>query len=191
MKAKKGSPKGKKKGMEYSVEMETEDLAEWNLPTPKNHLRQGKIYDDFCIMNQEFLKYILSCKLTRKEYDVLLFLLSWMDQQNKIIIDAEMIQHHLGIDKSNVNKLITKLEEDKIIYKRNLGYNKGKEILLNFDIISPHMAFKRKGDSEGVNDHKNLMRANEQPYSKQYNIAGQIDYINEETGEVFHTSPKK
>ncbi len=49
-------------------------------PILKNHLKQGKIYDSFCILNQEFLKYILHCKLTKNEYMILIFLLSYMDK---------------------------------------------------------------------------------------------------------------
>ena len=189
--AKKGSPKGQKKGMEVTYKVDGETIGEWNAPMPKNALRQGKIYDDFCILNQEFIKYVLSCDLTKNEYKVFMFLLSWMDQENKIIIDSEMIEHHLGINQTHVNKYIKKLQDYKIIYKRNLGYRKGQEVLLNFDIISPHMAFKAKNNRENVNKHQQLMWQKESPYIKQVNIKGEIDYVNPDTGEIFHTSPKK
>jgi len=120
-----------------------------------------------------------------------MFLLSYMDKDNKIIIDAEMIDYHLKIGQSNVNKYIKKLEEYKIIYKRNLGYRKGQEVLINFDIISPHMAFKNPNTRDAVIDHKKLMNSNPVPYIRQLNaFTNEIDYINSETGEVFHTGPK-
>lgn len=189
--AKKGSPKGQGKGRySHRIEIDGEMAGENDaLLLPKNHLKQGKMYDDFCILNQEFLKYIISLKLSVSEYRILMFLLSYMDKQNKIIIDAEMIEYHLGINATNVNKYIKKLEKHKIIYKRNLGYRKGAEVLLNFDVISPHMAFKNKGSFENVSEHKSLMRK-DTPYIKQLNLNGDLDFINPDTGEVFHVVKK-
>ena len=184
---KKGSPKGKKKGIELTYKFEGEEAENYEtIPLPKNHLRQGKIYDSFCILNQEFLKYILACKLTISEYKILMFLLSYMDKENKIIIDAEMIEYNVGINSTHVNKYIKKLQEKKIIYKRNLGYRKGAEVLLNFDIISPHMAFKNKNNFENVSQHRKLMQS-DLPYIRQKNmLTGATDLIHPKTGEVFY-----
>ena len=184
---KKGSPKGQKKGIEFSYKLDGEQAENFEtIAVPKNHLKQGKIYDSFCILNQEFLKYILSCKLTKNEYMILMFLLSYMDKENKIIIDAEMIEYNLGIGSTNVNKYITKLQNKKIIYKRNLGYRKGAEVLLNFDIISPHLAFKNKNNFDNVTKHKNLMQS-DLPYVKQKNLlTGATDLVDPTTGEVFY-----
>jgi len=183
-----GVTKGEKRGFEITYKIEGDDAQNYDvIPLPKNHLKQGKIYSDFCILNQEFLKYVISCKLTKNEYTILFFLLSYMDKENKIIIDAEMIEYNLGISKSHVNKYIKKLQIHKIIYKRNLGYRKGSEVLLNFDIISPHMAFKNKNNFENVQNHKRIM-ASDVPYQKQQNLlTGGIDLINPDTGEVFHS----
>ena len=183
---KKGSPKGQKKGRySHRIEIDGHVAAEHDaVMLPKNHLRQGKLYNDYCILNQEFLKYILSIKLTISEYRILMFLLSFMDKENKIIIDSEMIEYHLGINKTHVNKYIKKLEKHKIIYKRNLGYRKGAEVLLNFDVISPHMAFKNKNNHANVHQHKMLM-GKDVPYIRQRNISGGIDLINPDSGEVF------
>lgn len=183
---KKGSPKGQPKGRySHRIEIDGNVAAEHDaVMLPKNHLRQGKLYNDYCILNQEFLKYILSIKLNISEYRILLFLLSFMDKENKIIIDSEMIEYHLGINSTNVNKYIKKLEKHKIIYKRNLGYRKGAEVLLNFDVISPHMAFKNKNNHANVHQHKMLM-GKDVPYIRQRNISGGIDLINPDSGEVF------
>ncbi len=184
---KKGSPKGQKKGFQITYKLEGDQEENHDIiPVPKNHLKQGKVYDDFCILNQEFLKYILSCKLTKNEYMILMFLLSYMDKENRIIVDAEMIEYNLGINSTNVNKYIKKLEDKKIIYKRNLGYRKGAEVLLNFDIISPHMAFKNKNNFENVSTHKKLMQS-DLPYIRQKNmLTGATDLIHPSTGEVFY-----
>jgi predicted transcriptional regulator len=198
MEKKKGSPKGQRKGRySHRIEIDGEFAGESDaLLLPKNHLRQGKIYNDFCILNQEFLRYVMSVKLSTQEYRILMFLLAHMDVKNRIIIDAEMIEYNLKINATNVNKYIKKLEKYKIIYKRNLGYRKGAEVQLNFDVIdpnpvvnfdliSPHMAFKDKGNFDNVSNHKSMMRK-DQPYIKQHNIHGDIDYINPSTGEIFH-----
>jgi hypothetical protein len=191
--AKKGPKKGSKRTYEHTIKMDGEEIGNYEPRlTKRNHLKQGKIYDDFCFINQEFLKYILSIKLTKNEYSILLFLLSYMDNDNKIIVDAEIIEYHLGIGKTNVNKYISKLEDKKVIYKRNLGYKKGQEVLLNFDIISPHFAYRNPNSQEKVSSHKSLMNIKESPYQKQTNaFTNEIDYINPATGEVFHTSKKK
>ena len=68
-KKKKGSKKGQKKGFQHTftrkengnivhaIEMSEEDAKEHTLmPVKENHLKQGKMYNDFCILNQEFLK---------------------------------------------------------------------------------------------------------------------------------------
>ncbi len=188
---KRGPKVGSKRKYEHTVVLD--DIDEYDVyVNQKNHLKQGKIYNDFCMLNQEFLKYILSLKLVKSEYDILFFLLSYMDHQNKIIIDAEMISYNTGINQTNVNKYIAKLVQNKVIYKRNLGYKKGVEVLLNFDIISPHMTFKAKNNKENVDTHKQIMRLKEVPYIRQPNMfSNSIDYINPETGEVFHSSPQK
>ncbi len=194
--AKKGAPKGQRRRVEHRVYLpEDEGYYKEVKVSNVNALRQGKLYDDFCVLNQEFLKYLLSLPLTKNDYRILMFLLSYMDKENRIIVDAEMIEHNLGISKTHVNKHITKLEKQKVIYKRNLGYRKGQELLINFDIISPHMSFKNNNGFEAVNHHKQLMRI-DPPYMKQRNIEGGVDYINQD-GEVFHStrgnedSPKK
>jgi predicted transcriptional regulator len=188
---KKGPKVGTKLKYEHTIMVD--DLDEYDVHVShKNHLKQGKIYNDFCMLNQEFLKYILSLKFSKVEYDILFFLLSYMDHQNKIIIDAEMISYNIGVNQTNVNKYIAKLVKNKVIYKRNLGYKKGVEVLLNFDIISPHMTFKAKNNKENVDLHKQIMRLKEVPYIRKPNMfQNSIDYINPETGEVFHTSPHK
>ena len=129
-----------------------------------------------------------------------MFLLAYMEKGNRIVIDAQMIEYHLGIGATNVNKYIKKLEQKKIIYRRNLGYKKGIDIeilmheqrenpLTNHDIISSHMTFKNKNNYDNVSSHKKLMTKNGIPYIKQRNfVSNEIDYINPETGEIFHSS---
>ena len=52
-------------------------------------------------------------------------------------------------------------------------------------MLNPLMAYKGANEKKQVGYHKKLM--NDYPaYSKQYNIEGGIDFINPETGEVFH-----
>jgi predicted transcriptional regulator len=187
--AKRGVKKGAKRTYQHTITVDGEEIGDYQPNLKKsNPLRQGKIYEDFCVLNQEFLKYILHCDITKNEYKILLFLLSYMDRDNKIIIDSEMIEYHLKIGASNVNKYVKTLENKKIIYKRNLGYRKGNEVLLNFDIISPHMAYKNPNKQEKVTEHKQLMNAKQVPYQKQTNMFGDVDLVDPDTGEVIHNA---
>jgi predicted transcriptional regulator len=184
-----GRVKGSKETYQHTITVDGKEIGDYQPSLKKsNPLRQGKIYDDFCVLNQEFLKYIIHCDLTKNEMKILLFLLAYMDRDNKIIVDSEMINHHLKINRTHVNKYIKRLEEKKIIYKRRLGYRKGNEVLLNFDIISPHMAYKNANKQDKVVEHKQLMNAKQSPYMKQINMFGEVDYVDKDTGEVFHSS---
>ena len=48
------------------------------------------------------------------------------------------------------------------------------------------MVFKNKNNFDNVSAHKKMM-FNDLPYVKQQNLlTGKIDFINKETGEIFH-----
>ena len=54
----------------------------------KNHLRG--LYADYCILNQEFLKYITSLKLKPAEYRILFLVMSEMDKENKVLLNNDL-----------------------------------------------------------------------------------------------------
>ena len=155
----------------------------------KNYL--WNLFADFCILNQEFMSYILSCNLSIAEYKLVLYLLSKMDMDSKVLINNQLIIRDLKMSEPTVIKAIKKLISKKIIIRQKIGTSKYevhvnyKNANLNYDMLNPQMAYKGANEKKQVGYHKKLM--NDYPaYSKQYNIEGGIDFINPETGEVFH-----
>lgn len=176
---------------------ETERKLEFTIPEEEaenvtagllknNHLRG--MYDDYCILNQEFLKYIVSCNLTALQLKMVFFLMSGMDKENKILINNHWLIKELGGTEKTIITSTKKLEELKIIVRQKLGTSR-YEYQIIYDMINPQMAFKNKSTKENVAKHKALMRQ-ESPYYKQYTTDGDIDLINSATGEIFETQKK-
>ena len=149
----------------------------------KNHLRG--LYSDYCILNQEFLKYVVSCHLTGVQMKMLFLLMSEMDKENKVLLNNEIFIKKLKATKMTVIEAIKKLTDLKIIIKQKFGVSK-YEYQINYDILNPQFTFKNKGTKENIIKHKALINQ-ETPYLKQYNTDGDIDFVNTITGEVFAT----
>lgn len=152
-----------------------------------NHL--NGLYRDYCILNQEFLRYVLSCSnLTGTPLKILLFLISVMDKENKVLTDYKEIGSALKMNPKQADNGLRALIKAKIVIKRK-GFDvfRRNEIALNYDILNPQLAFKNKSTKENVALHKALI-VQETPYIKQYNTDGNIDLINSETGEIFITN---
>jgi DNA-binding Lrp family transcriptional regulator len=145
------------------------------------------LYADFCILNQEFMSYVVSCNLSKVQLNMVFFLMSEMDRDNKILINNEILVKRLGATEKTIIEAIKKLTEKKIILKQKLGVAR-YEIQVNYDMINPQLAFKNKATKENVKAHKNLIRQ-ETPYIKQENLFGDIDLLHPDTGEVFYTYP--
>lgn len=150
-----------------------------------NNLRN--LYSDYCILNQEFLSYVVACNLSRAEYKLVVFLMSEMDKENKILINNQLIMKALKISEPTAISAVKKLTEKKIIVRQKLSPAK-YELQINYDILNPQLAFKNKSSKENVKAHKALM-SQETPYIKQQNIFGDIDLMHPDSGEVFHTIP--
>lgn len=150
-----------------------------------NHLRN--LYADFCILNQEFLSYVVACNLSKVQLNLLFFLMSEMDRENKILINNELLVKKLGATEKTIIEAIKKLTEKKIVLRQKLGVAR-YELQINYDILNPQLAFKNKATKENVSAHKALMRQ-ETPYIKQQNIFGDIDLMHPNSGEVFYTIP--
>lgn len=149
----------------------------------KNHLRG--LYSDYCILNQEFLKYVVSCHLTGLQTNMIFLLMSEMDKENKVLLNNDIFIMKLKATKKTVINAVNKLTELKIIVKQKFGVSK-YEYQINYDILNPQLAFKEKGTKDNVYKHKVLIKQ-ETPYLKQYNTDGDIDFVNTMTGEVFAT----
>ena len=170
------------KTIEFSIpNEESENVTAGLLKT--NHLRG--LYSNYCILNQEFLKYISSLKLKPAEYRILILLMSEMDKENKILLNNTLIIRKLEMTEMTVIKAVQGLISYKIILRQKFGVSK-YEYELNYDILNPQFAFKNKVNRENVAKHKALI-TQETPYIKQYNTEGNIDLIETKTNMIFET----
>lgn len=170
------------KTVEFSIpNEEAENVTAGLLKT--NHLRG--LYSDYCILNQEFLKYVVSSHLTAVQMKMIFLLMSEMDKENKVLLNNDLLIKRLKTTKMSVIESVKKLVFLKIIVRQKLDVSK-YEYQINYDILNPQMAFKDKSTKENITKHKALM-SQETPYIKQYNTGGDIDLVNIQTGEVFET----
>lgn len=175
------------------TEKETERTIEFTIPDDEkdevtagllknNHLRN--LYSDYCILNQEFLRYVVASKLTGIQSRVLFLFMAEMDKENKILINNDLLMKKLRIGEKSTIDAIKRLTELKMVVKQKLDVGR-YEYQINYDILNPQLAFKNKATRENVIKHKILIQQ-ETPYIKQYNTSGGLDFINPATGEVFH-----
>ncbi len=170
------------KTVEFSIpNEEAENVTAGLLKT--NHLRG--LYSDYCILNQEFLKYVVSSHLTAVQMKMIFLLMSEMDKENKVLLNNDLLIKRLKTTKMSVIESVKKLVFLKIIVRQKLDVSK-YEYQINYDILNPQMAFKDKSTKENITKHKALMEQ-ESPYIKQYNTDGNLDLINKNTGEIFDT----
>lgn len=173
------------KSIEINIPNEEADYVTAGI-IKNNHLRN--LYSDFCILNQEFLSYVVSCKLSALQLNMLILFMSEMNRENKILINNQILINKLGATEKTVIDSIKKLTDKKIIVRQKLGVAR-YEIQINYDILNPLLAFKNKATKENVKKHKELINQ-EAPYLKQQNIFGEIDMVNPHTGEIFYTISK-
>jgi hypothetical protein len=170
------------KTVEFSIPNdEAENVTAGLLKT--NHLKG--LYSNYCILNQEFLGYIVSLKLKPAEYRILFFIMSKMDKENKVLLNNDLFIKKLKMTEKSVINGVKGLYSYKIILRQK--HDVGKyEYELNYNILNPQFAFKNKSTKENIVQHKALI-TQETPYIKQYNTEGDIDLINTQNGEIFET----
>lgn len=149
-----------------------------------NHLRN--LYSNFCIINQDFLSYVLSCNLSQAQLKLLVFLISEMDKENRIFINNQILMEKLSISEKTAIDAVKKLTQKKIIVRQKIGVS-NYEMRINYDILNPQFLFKNKATRENVTKHRGLIE-HLTPYVKQKNIAGGVDLIDSDNGEVFHST---
>jgi len=116
---------------------------------------------------------------------MLFFLISEMDKDNKVLMNNDLLMKKLSGSKKTIIEATKKLQDLKIIVRQKLDVHK-YEYEIIYDMLNPQLAFKNKSSKENVKKHKALI-SQETPYIKQYNTDGNIDLINQDTGEVFQT----
>jgi hypothetical protein len=176
------------------TQTETSKTVEFSIPNDeaenvtagllKNNHFKG-LYSDYCILNQEFLKYIVSSHLTAVQMKMIFLIMAEMDKENKVLLNNDLFIKKLKTTKKSVIEAEKKLVALKVVVKQKLDVMK-YEYQINYDILNPQFAFKNKGTKENIDKHKALINQ-ETPYVKQYNIEGDIDLINIQNGEVFET----
>jgi hypothetical protein len=176
------------------TQTETSKTVEFSIPNDesenitagllKNNHFKG-LYSDYCILNQVFLKYIVSSHLTAVQMKMIFLIMSEMDKENKVLLNNDLFIKKLNSTKKSIIEAEKKLVSLKVIVKQKLDVQK-YEYQINYDILNPQFAFKNKGTKENIEKHKVLI-TQETPYIKQYNIEGDIDLVNSNTGEVFDT----
>lgn len=149
----------------------------------KNHLKG--MYQNYCILNQEFLTYVVSCGLTALQSKMLFFFMSEMDKENKVLINNELLMRRLNAGEKSIITAVKKLQSLKIIVRQKLDV-KRYEYQVVYDILNPQLAFKNKSSRDNVKKHKALI-AQQSPYIRQINIYGEVELINSDSGEVFET----
>lgn len=173
---------------------ETERKVEFEIPQEEaenvtagllktNHLKG--MYYNYCILNQEFLTYVVSCNLTAAQSKLLFFLMSEMDKENKVLLNNDLLMKKLNSGEKTIITAIKKLQDLKIIVRQKLGVQR-YEYQINYDILNPQLAFKNKASRENVMKHKGLI-SEQSPYIRQINIYNEVELINSNTGEVFET----
>ena len=168
--------------VEFDIDnSETDDVTAGLLK--KNHLKG--MYNNYCILNQEFLRYVLSIGLKGRAWEVFIFLLYRMDKENKVLLNNEILAESLKQTEGQISKAIQVLLKNKVIVRQKIATSK-YEYELNYDVLNPQMAFKSKGNVDNVRKHKALIYQ-ETPYVRQYNTDGDVDLVNKDTGEIFET----
>ncbi|MEG2755683.1 MAG: hypothetical protein RR931_03645, partial [Mucinivorans sp.] len=104
-----------------------------------------------CILNQEFLKYVISLNFTAREYKIFLFILAKMDNGNKVLLANHFISDQLGLDETTISRVINKFVREKIILKKRYGTSK-YEVLLNYDAPPLGLQFKNSYLNFFIND---------------------------------------
>lgn len=170
------------KTVEFSIPNEEAENVTAGL-LKRNHLKG--LYSNYCIVNQEFLSYILSLRLSGIPSNILFFFLSQMDKENKILVNNKILMKVINASEPSVIKALKTLEQNKVIIKVKQSTST-YEYEINYDCINPQFAFKNKSTRENIVKHKALI-SQETPYIKQYNTNGDLDLINKESGEIFET----
>ncbi|MCK0201401.1 hypothetical protein [Ornithobacterium rhinotracheale] len=144
------------------------------------------LYDEFFTLNQQFLSYVLKCSgLKGREWEVFMWFMSVMDYGNRILVNQQILMRELSMTQAQVSKALKKLREKKIIIEKKENVAK-YAVSFNYDLLNPQLAFKGKLNKQNVQEHKKLIKM-ETPYISQYNLDGNIDLINSNTGQIIKT----
>ena len=100
------------------TQTETSKTVEFSIPNDeaenvtagllKNNHFKG-LYSDYCILNQEFLKYIVSSHLTAVQMKMIFLIMAEMDKENKVLLNNDLFIKKLKTTKKSVIEAEKKL----------------------------------------------------------------------------------
>lgn len=139
-----GRPKAKltERIMERSIEVPMlEDYVDLKLPR-KWKFNNGSFVTVF---QKALMNIALFARLTKHEYQLLMYLLASCLADNSICIDLVQISNDLKMDRSNASKALKGLVQRNIVLRKD-GYRYGKnplpmELSLNFDQLNYNLAY--------------------------------------------------
>lgn len=172
--------------------VELEDGEHLNIK--RNNPLKG-LYQDYFIINQRFLKYVIARDLTGRQSKILFYLLSEMANKNRIVTNGRIIGENLGIEQSNILKDLKVLEVYGIIFRQKLGMYQ-TEIGLNYelvehDMVNPLMGYKGSANSKFIQEHKEKIQGLT-PYATIDQLKeGKVDIVDKTTGEVLYSEKRK
>lgn len=172
--------------------VELEDGEHLNIK--RNNPLKG-LYEDYFIINQKFLKYVIARDLTGRQSKILFYLLSEMEHKNKIVTNGRIIGEALGITQNNILNDLKVLEIYGIIFRQKLGMYQ-TEIGLNYDLVehdmvNPLMGYKGSANSKYIQEHKEKIKGLT-PYAEIEQLKeGKIDITDRATGEVLYSEKKQ
>lgn len=172
--------------------VELEDGEHLNIK--RNNPLKG-LYQDYFIINQKFLKYVIARDLTGRQSKILFYLLSEMEHKNKIVTNGRIIGECLNIKQTHVLNDLKVLEVYGIIFRQKLGMYQ-TEIGLNYDLVehdmvNPLMGYKGSANSKYIQEHRVKIQGLT-PYAEIAQLKeGKTDFVDKATGEVLYSEKKK
>jgi hypothetical protein len=105
-----------------------------SLNTDEDHFQSGKFNKNLIVLDKILLRNIfkksVSGDLSNEDYKLYFYILAYMDEENKIMLDYNVIEYNTGIKHEKINNCINNLIECKMIIK-----NKNKSKNYNYLFI--------------------------------------------------------
>lgn len=171
-------------GVDTLVQNFTEQNLNLFVNTEKPH-----IYNNFATINLDFLKWLITKKLTARKYKIFLYLLTKMNFNNRAVITNRELQDELKIDKGDLSRDLRDLIDKGVLLRSKVGA-RSYEIRLNYETrlnldsiyINQQAVYKGKRTTQNIKDHKELIERNS-PYYSQPDLFGGLSIVDKKTGE--------
>lgn len=146
--------------------LETERRIKFVSKDNKTYVQKGEIihkrglFNRFFTLNQDFLLYIVKCKLNGTQRRVLDMIMAYMEKDNLSTITASEIANFTGIKQPHVCTSIKKLIECKIIFDYT-DHTRKRKYGVNYN-VNKNLGVKcRQTDEKYLQYHKDQMKTEE------------------------------